>query len=181
MVGGPGGEERPGLAALGLCADGQGRVLLLRRVRDPYGGLWSLPGGKPEAGEGLAATCRRELREELGVDAPCLRLRLLVQEHLTLGPGGAALSRAGHAEAGSVPQSAPPMAHWLLAIFACRLEAGGRLQAEAAWFAADALPADMIATDRLFVADALEDRAHAAFRYLRAHLDAGRPVVTDYA
>jgi ADP-ribose pyrophosphatase YjhB (NUDIX family) len=157
---------------------------LLRRVRDPYGGLWSLPGGKPEAGEGLAAACRRELREELGVDAPCLRLRLLVQEHLTLGPGGGPPGGGGRPETGIAPPTpgaAPPEARWLLAIFACRLKAGGSLPAEAAWFAADALPADMIATDRLFVADASEGRAHAAFRRLRAHLDAGRPVVTEYA
>ncbi|MDD7940061.1 NUDIX domain-containing protein [Actinomycetospora lutea] len=48
-----------------------GRVLLgLRRAdRASYPGVWDLPGGHVEPGESAVAAARRELREELGVDA----------------------------------------------------------------------------------------------------------------
>jgi A/G-specific adenine glycosylase len=47
-----------------------GRVLLAKRPSQGLlGGLWEFPGGKLEPGEDLAAALRRELREELGVDA----------------------------------------------------------------------------------------------------------------
>jgi (d)CTP diphosphatase len=47
-----------------------GRLLLARRgAGDPHAGLWELPGGKLEPGESLAQCLRRELGEELGIDA----------------------------------------------------------------------------------------------------------------
>lgn len=47
-----------------------GRLLLAQRVRPPeLAGLWELPGGKVEPGESPADAVRRELREELGVEA----------------------------------------------------------------------------------------------------------------
>jgi 8-oxo-dGTP diphosphatase len=48
-----------------------GRVEYLLAQRPPgkaYAGYWEFPGGKREAGESLAEACRRELREELGVE-----------------------------------------------------------------------------------------------------------------
>jgi 8-oxo-dGTP diphosphatase len=42
-------------------------VLMVRRRRGPFAGLWSFPGGMGEAGEETAATARRELREETGL------------------------------------------------------------------------------------------------------------------
>ena len=42
-----------------------GRLLLGRRADS---GLWELPGGKRERGEGLETCLARELREELGVE-----------------------------------------------------------------------------------------------------------------
>jgi mutator protein MutT len=49
----------------------EGRVLLgLRRAdRASFPGVWDLPGGRVEPGESPRAAARRELREELGVDA----------------------------------------------------------------------------------------------------------------
>jgi A/G-specific adenine glycosylase len=48
--------------------DAGGRVLLARRPAEGFlGGLWELPGGKIEAGEGRADAIRRELREELSI------------------------------------------------------------------------------------------------------------------
>jgi 8-oxo-dGTP diphosphatase len=46
-----------------------GRVLLARRARPPFAGVFSLPGGLVEVGETLEAAARRELREEVHVDA----------------------------------------------------------------------------------------------------------------
>ncbi len=46
-----------------------GKVLLARRAKAPARGLWSLPGGRVEPGETLAACALRELMEEVGVEA----------------------------------------------------------------------------------------------------------------
>lgn len=49
-------------------ADGQGRVLLQKRLPDrPMPDLWEFPGGKVEDGEQPEAALVRELAEELGV------------------------------------------------------------------------------------------------------------------
>lgn len=45
-----------------------GRVLIARRPRGgALAGYWEFPGGKREPGESIAACCRREIREELGI------------------------------------------------------------------------------------------------------------------
>jgi 8-oxo-dGTP diphosphatase len=54
----------------GVLRDRQGRVLLAQRPAGAaHAGLWEFPGGKCEPGESPAAALRRELQEELGVDA----------------------------------------------------------------------------------------------------------------
>lgn len=45
-----------------------GDLLLVKRDREPSKGLWSLPGGRLEAGETLREAIVREVREETGVD-----------------------------------------------------------------------------------------------------------------
>jgi 8-oxo-dGTP diphosphatase len=47
--------------------DGQGRLLLVRRGHAPSAGLWSVPGGRVEAGESEAEAVVRELAEETGL------------------------------------------------------------------------------------------------------------------
>jgi 8-oxo-dGTP pyrophosphatase MutT (NUDIX family) len=49
--------------AMVVLRDGEGRVLLTRRVDD---GTWCLPAGGAEEGSGFAATALAELREETG-------------------------------------------------------------------------------------------------------------------
>ena len=54
-------------AGLIIC---EGRVLLGRRATGrPYGGMWALPGGHVEPGEGAREAVVRELHEELGIRA----------------------------------------------------------------------------------------------------------------
>ena len=60
--------RRPLLAVKVFVFDAAGRVLLVRRGRPPAQGQWSVPGGKVEWGESVAAACRREVREETGIE-----------------------------------------------------------------------------------------------------------------
>jgi ADP-ribose pyrophosphatase YjhB (NUDIX family) len=50
-----------------VVVDAAGRLLLVRRGREPGAGLWSIPGGKIEPGESRAEAVVRELSEETGL------------------------------------------------------------------------------------------------------------------
>jgi ADP-ribose pyrophosphatase YjhB (NUDIX family) len=50
-----------------LVVDGDGRLLLVRRARDPYGGTWDVPGGFLNEDEHPLDALRRELVEETGL------------------------------------------------------------------------------------------------------------------
>jgi 8-oxo-dGTP diphosphatase len=57
------------IVAAGVLIDGE-RVLLSQRRADTHlAGMWEFPGGKVESGEDPREALRRELEEELGVDA----------------------------------------------------------------------------------------------------------------
>jgi ADP-ribose pyrophosphatase YjhB (NUDIX family) len=59
---------RPVLA-VSVAVFRQGRVLVGRRTRPPMAGRFSLPGGVVEVGESLIEAAKRELFEEVGVEA----------------------------------------------------------------------------------------------------------------
>jgi len=50
-----------------VIKDDTGRLLLIKRGHEPGKGLWSIPGGRIEAGETDATALVREVREETGL------------------------------------------------------------------------------------------------------------------
>src|SRR3954466_12757201 len=64
----PPAPGRPVVPCVGAVVhDAVGRLLLIRRGHDPHRGLWSLPGGRIEAGESPEQAVVREVREETGL------------------------------------------------------------------------------------------------------------------
>ena len=59
--------NRP-LIGVGVVVFKGDRVLLIRRGKPPREGQWSLPGGRQRLGERIAATARREVAEEAGIE-----------------------------------------------------------------------------------------------------------------
>jgi len=130
--------------------DDWGRILLQRR-KDV--GKWGLPGGGIELDESAAQTVVREAREETGYDVAVVRLVGVYTDpaHTTF-----------RYPDGNVVQ-------YVSLLFECRVT-GGRPRTQAAevtdmqWFAADALPPDVLDDHRLRIADAFAGRAEVAVR-----------------
>jgi ADP-ribose pyrophosphatase YjhB (NUDIX family) len=57
-----------------VIKDDLGRLLLIKRGHEPGKGLWSIPGGRVEAGESDEAAVVREVREETGLAVTVGRL-----------------------------------------------------------------------------------------------------------
>ena len=51
----------------GIVRDGQGRILLVRRGREPSRGMWSIPGGRVDGDESWDEAAAREVLEETGI------------------------------------------------------------------------------------------------------------------
>ncbi len=43
-------------------------ILLVKKSRGPYRGMWDLPGGRPVHGETIPQTLQREVKEETGIE-----------------------------------------------------------------------------------------------------------------
>ena len=62
------GGNLPEVPCVGAVVhDERGRLLLVRRGHAPSAGLWSVPGGRVEAGESEAEAVVREVAEETGL------------------------------------------------------------------------------------------------------------------
>jgi ADP-ribose pyrophosphatase YjhB (NUDIX family) len=92
-----------GHAVLGVssCVWRDGKILLVRRGKEPLKGLWSLPGGRVEFGEPLKAAAARELYEETGVRADLDRIVDVVEVIRENAPGKVAIHYAIVVFAGS--------------------------------------------------------------------------------
>jgi 8-oxo-dGTP diphosphatase len=110
--------ERP-LIGVSVAVRRNGDVLLVRRARPPFEGLWSFPGGLVETGERLAEAAAREVREETA-------LAVEVGERIDLA------EIIGHDLSGRVDR------HYVLIVFAGSYRSGAIAAcddaAEARWF-----------------------------------------------
>jgi 8-oxo-dGTP diphosphatase len=62
------GNPRIPQVAVGAIIVSDGALLMVRRAREPAKGLWSIPGGRVEFGEYVAAALAREVKEETALD-----------------------------------------------------------------------------------------------------------------
>ena len=97
-----------------------GRIVLILRRNEPLG--WALPGGFVDWGEELGAACRREAKEETGLDVE------LVTQFFTY----------------SDPRR-DPRKHTISTVYACRVPAGAEPKADddakdARWFSESEVP-----------------------------------------
>ena len=140
------------LAAYAVIVDDREQVLLAlwNEATEP---LWTMPGGGVELEETVEQGAVREVREETGYDVAVVRLVGVYTDpaHTTF-----------RYPDGNVVQ-------YVSLLFECRVT-GGRPRTQAAevtdmqWFAADALPPDVLDDHRLRIADAFAGRAEVAVR-----------------
>jgi mutator protein MutT len=62
-------EAKPILVTAGILKDGDQILICQRHRSDAYGLQWEFPGGKARDGENLQESLRRELKEELAIEA----------------------------------------------------------------------------------------------------------------
>lgn len=114
---------RPAVTVDALVLAARQMLLLIRRDKDPYAGMWALPGGFMDMEETLEAACIRELFEETGLQLPNMN-QFRVFDAPDRDPRHRTLS----------------VAHYAF-IEATKPVSGGDDAAEAEWFPIDQLPA----------------------------------------
>jgi 8-oxo-dGTP diphosphatase len=122
----------------------RGRVLLVRRGREPLKGKWSIPGGMVELGEDLRRGVRREIREETGIHVKPLAV-LSVLDRI-------------------VRQRGRVRYHYVIVDYACR-RSSGRLRPSS-----DVLDARWVAPDELGryrLRAELQQAIRSAFEFFR--------------
>jgi len=72
-------NEQPRLGCGAAIVQG-GRLLLVRRLREPEAGCWGLPGGKVDWLEPVEQAVRREIEEELAIRLASLSLLCVVDQ-----------------------------------------------------------------------------------------------------
>lgn len=72
----------PAIGVSGIVFNARHDVLLIKRNQPPAKGLWSIPGGRVEAGETLVEACGREIQEETGLEVRVISLVAVVERRL---------------------------------------------------------------------------------------------------
>jgi 8-oxo-dGTP diphosphatase len=67
----------PPIAADAVVFNSNGELLLIKRSKEPFIGMYAFPGGGVDIGESVEAACCRELREETGITINQDELRLV--------------------------------------------------------------------------------------------------------
>lgn len=98
----PGPAKRSVPCVGALVHDDDGRLLVVRRGREPGAGLWSVPGGRVEAAEDDEQAVRREVLEETGLH---VLVGLRVGTVARPGPGGVTYDIRDYACSVAVPTS----------------------------------------------------------------------------
>ena len=75
------------MVGVGAVVVHEGRVLLIRRGKEPLRGRWLIPGGTVELGESLETALVREMLEETGVRVRPLEVLLVFDRILLEGDG----------------------------------------------------------------------------------------------
>lgn len=112
----------------------EGRILLVKRLKAPEAGHWSLPGGKVDFLERVEDAVVREIREEIGVEIELLRAL------------------------GVIEMIGIDDQHWVSPIYLARIVAGEPTNrepaklAEVAWFALQSPPVPLALAAREAIA-----------------------------
>ena len=118
--------QRPRVGCGAAILDAEGRLLLVKRVKNPEAEHWGVPGGKLDWGEAARSCAEREIREELGLTIEAGRVL-------------------------AVTDMVAPHYHWVAITYAVeRWEGEPAIQEPHAlhawgWFPLDALPSPMTA------------------------------------
>jgi 8-oxo-dGTP diphosphatase len=72
----------PAIGVGGIVFNDKRQVLMIQRNQPPAMGLWSVPGGKLEAGESLSDACKREIKEETGLDVVVKNIVAIVERRI---------------------------------------------------------------------------------------------------
>ncbi|MGR9087229.1 MAG: NUDIX hydrolase [Gammaproteobacteria bacterium] len=72
----------PAIGIGGILFNRDHEVLLIKRDKPPARGLWSIPGGKQEAGESMVEACQREFAEETALNVEVLGIMAVVERRI---------------------------------------------------------------------------------------------------
>lgn len=75
-------DPEPAIGVAGIVFNRHGQVLLIQRDQPPAQGLWSIPGGKLEASEPMVEACKREVKEETGLNIEVNQIVAVVERRI---------------------------------------------------------------------------------------------------